>query len=153
MWQNIFVSTEIKVPTDMPAHLEPQEAINRGLNKPSECDLVIVIFGARMGTPLSDKNRKPDGGRYLSGTEYEFLDGLNAAEKTGKPEVLVYRKSKAPSVPFDDPEYDEKKKQWYLVKVSFQNLEILMDRIRVTSKLTMSHQISRSCWTSISETS
>lgn len=65
--------------TRMPAHFEPQEAINRGLKRPSECDVVIVAFWARMGTPLSDNYLKPDGSRYLSGTEYEFLDGLNAA--------------------------------------------------------------------------
>jgi hypothetical protein len=36
----------------MPAHLTPQEAISRGLAKPSECDIVLVIFWSRMGTPL-----------------------------------------------------------------------------------------------------
>ena len=105
--------------TRMPAHLEPQEAINRGLKKPSDCDVVIVIFGARMGTPLSDKYRKPDGSRYWSGTEYEFLDGLNATKKTGKTEVLVYRRNQAPSVQLNDPEYDEKKRQWDLVESFF----------------------------------
>jgi hypothetical protein len=57
--------------TAMPGQMEPQEAIHRGLKKPSECDIVIVIFGARMGTPLSEKYPKPDGCRYRSGTEYE----------------------------------------------------------------------------------
>ena len=74
--------------TAMSAHLEPQEAIDRGLRKPSECDIVIVIFWARMGTLLSDKHLKPDGSRYRSGTEYEFLDALDAARETGKPDVL-----------------------------------------------------------------
>ena len=37
--------------TRMPAHLEPQEAINRGLKRPTEAEIVIVIFWARMGTP------------------------------------------------------------------------------------------------------
>ena len=32
------------VGTAMSAHLEPQESINRGLKKSSECDIVIVIF-------------------------------------------------------------------------------------------------------------
>jgi hypothetical protein len=31
--------------TAMPAHLEPQEALDRGLCKPSACDIVVVIFG------------------------------------------------------------------------------------------------------------
>jgi hypothetical protein len=75
--------------TAMPAQMEPQEAINRGLKKPSECDIVIVIFWAWMGTLLSEKYLKPDGSRYHSGTEFEFLDGLNTAKQTGKPDVLV----------------------------------------------------------------
>ena len=105
--------------TRMPAHLEPQEAINRGLKRPSKCEVVIVIFWARMGTPLSENHLKPDGSRYRSGTEYEFLDGFNAAKEAGKPEVWVYRRKQAPSVQLDDPEHDEKKKQWDLVKDFF----------------------------------
>jgi len=106
--------------TRMPAHLEPQEAINRRLKKPSDCDVVIVVFWARMGTPLSDNYRKPDGDCYGSGTEYEFLDGLNAAKNSGGiPEVLVYRRKQAPSVKLDDPELDDKKNQWNLVKEFF----------------------------------
>jgi hypothetical protein len=65
--------------TAMPAHLEPQEALKRGLRNPSACEIVIVIFGYRMGTPLSEERRKPNGERYWSGTEYEFLDALNSA--------------------------------------------------------------------------
>jgi formylglycine-generating enzyme required for sulfatase activity len=105
--------------TPMPAHLEPQEAINRGIKKPSECDVVVVIFWARMGTPLSDNNLKPDGSRYRSGTEHEFLDGLNAALQAGKPAVWVYRRKKAPLVPLDDPERKEKNRQWDLVEEFF----------------------------------
>ena len=38
--------------TPLLATLTPQEAIKQGLPKPSECDIVIVIFWSRMGTPL-----------------------------------------------------------------------------------------------------
>ena len=55
----------------MEAGLTPQEAIKRGLPKPSECDLVIVILRSRMGTPLPAEYSKPDGTAYLSGTEWE----------------------------------------------------------------------------------
>jgi formylglycine-generating enzyme required for sulfatase activity len=105
--------------TAMPAHLEPQEAINRGLKKPSECDIVIVVFWARMGTPLSENHLKPDGSRYRSGTEYEFFDGLEAAQKTGKPDVLIYRRKKPPDVNLADPERKEKERQWDLVEEFF----------------------------------
>jgi hypothetical protein len=53
--------------TPMLAQLTPQEAVNRGRPKPSACDIVVVILWSRMGTPLPDEYRKPDGGRYLSG--------------------------------------------------------------------------------------
>ena len=45
----------------MEAGLTPQEAIKRGLPKPSGCDLVIVILWSRMGTPLPTDDTKPDG--------------------------------------------------------------------------------------------
>lgn len=98
--------------TPMPAHLEPQEALNQRLGKPSACHIVVVIFGYRMGTPLSEKHRKPNGERYWSGTEYEFLDALNAARQGGIPEVLVYRKQGAPDVNAADPQRKEIMEQW-----------------------------------------
>ena len=105
--------------TAMPAHLEPQEALDRGLRKPSACDIVIVIFGYRMGTPLSEKHRKPNGERYWSGTEYEYWDALNAAKQQGIPEVLVYRKQGAPDVNAADPQRKEKLEQWDRVEAFF----------------------------------
>ena len=105
--------------TAMPAHLEPQEAIDQRLRKPSQCDIVIVIFWARTGIPLSDKHRKPDGSRFRSGTEYEFLEGLASSNKTGKPAVLVYRRKKPPCVDLNDPTRDEILKQYDLVEAFF----------------------------------
>ena len=103
----------------MPAQLEPVEAINGGLKKPSQCDIVIVIFWARMGTPLSENYRKADGRPYRSGTEYEFLEAMDAAKKAGKPDVLVYRCKKSPWSSLDDPKRNEKERQWDLVEEFF----------------------------------
>ena len=50
----------------MEASLTPQEAIKRGLPKPSECDLVVVILWSRIGTPLPPDYTKPDGSAFLS---------------------------------------------------------------------------------------
>jgi len=97
----------------LPAHMEPQEAIAARLLAPSRCDIVIVIFGYRMGTPLSEKYRTVEGGRYWSGTEYEFRDAVAGAERNGGvPSVFVYRRSGAPNPRFDDPEFEEKRTQW-----------------------------------------
>lgn len=48
-----------------------------------------------MGTPLDVEThgKKPNGEPYLSGTEWEYLDALNAAEATGTPQVVAYRRT------------------------------------------------------------
>src|SRR5262245_13315291 len=61
-------------PVAMPAALTPQEAVNRGLPTPSQCEIVVVVLWSRLGTPLPDEYVKRDGTRYRSGTEWEFLD-------------------------------------------------------------------------------
>ena len=103
----------------MPAQYEPHEAIDRGLKKPSECDIVVVVLWSRMGTPLSEKYRMPDGSRYRSGTEYEYLDALGAAERKGTPDVLVYRRKGAPDINAADPQRRDKLEQWDRVEEFF----------------------------------
>lgn len=73
-------------PAPMLATLTPQQAVVRALPRPSECDLTVLILWGRMGTPLED--RKPDGTRYASGSEWEFED----ARRAGRP-ILVYRRT------------------------------------------------------------
>lgn len=110
--------------TPMLATMTPQEAINTGLTKPSECDVVIVIFWARMGTPLPFPDyQKEDGTRYLSGTEWEYDDALRAAKATGKPLVLIYRRTE--DVPFypSDPDFDRKIEQWKRVSAFFAGFQ------------------------------
>jgi formylglycine-generating enzyme required for sulfatase activity len=95
--------------TPMIAMLPPQEAINRGLPKPSECDILVVIFWSRMGTPLLfPEYKKPDGSQYLSGTEWEYLDAVTGAEEHPYqlPIVVVYRRE----LTTDDPEFEERRK-------------------------------------------
>src|SRR5262245_5083465 len=100
--------------TPMPAHLSPQAAVNRGLPKPAECDIAIVILWSRMGTPLPDEVRKEDGSRFLSGTEYEYLDALRAAQHTGSPKILIYRRIEVPQLPINlsANELSERREQW-----------------------------------------
>src|SRR4051812_2630933 len=65
---DVIAWDDVNAPTPMLAHLTPQEAIERHLPKPSECDVVVVILWSRMGTPLPPSYRKANGDRYLSGT-------------------------------------------------------------------------------------
>ncbi len=109
--------------TPMLATMTPQEAIKQGLPTPAECDIVVVIFWSRMGTPLPADWKKPDGSGYRSGTEWEYLNALEAAEKQGKPEVLVYRRTEKQTLDQDDLQFDEKRKQWRLVKQFFHEFE------------------------------
>src|SRR5689334_22514027 len=68
----------------MVATLTPQESVNRGIPKPSACDIIVVVLWGRMGTPLAPEIRRvvpvpsldgtPWAERYLSGTEWEYED-------------------------------------------------------------------------------
>jgi hypothetical protein len=80
----------------MLANQTPQASVNNTRPRPSTCDIVIVILWARMDTPLPEKIRKPDGERYLSGTEWEYLDAVNSRWEP-KPAVLVYRRTEEPN--------------------------------------------------------
>jgi formylglycine-generating enzyme required for sulfatase activity len=108
----------------MEATLTPQEAIGRGLPKPSACDLVVVIFWSRMGTLLPATYIKADGTPFHSGTEWEYLDAITGARSSssGRPVVWLYRRNQTPAPSFDDPEYEEKHRQWQKVKTFFQAL-------------------------------
>ena len=116
--------------TPMLATMTPQEAISQGLPKPSECDIVIVIFWSRMGTPLPEEYDKPKEfrfpmgnslpmERYLSGTEWEYIDAVRAAKKAGRPTVVVYRRMEEPLIGVRDPERDKKIEQWKRVEAFF----------------------------------
>lgn len=88
--------------TAMRGNLTPQEAIKRGLPPPSECDIVVVIFWSKMGSPFT-----MDGRAYLSGTHWELLDALNS----DRPKVLIYRRTEEVNFKGDDPHFDKKREQ------------------------------------------
>ena len=83
----------------MEATLSPQEAINRGLPLPSQCDAALVLFWARMGSPLAGDEKKQDGSQYLSGTEWEFCDAVqgNRQNQSGRPFIYIYRRIEEPA--------------------------------------------------------
>src|SRR5262249_5603208 len=112
--------------TPMQATVPPQEAINQGITLPANCEMVIVIFWSRMGTPLPPEYIKPNGERYQSGTEWEYLNAAEAAqeaarrgERPSRPQVLVYRRSQEPVIGLRDPERNQKIEQWERVEDFF----------------------------------
>jgi hypothetical protein len=67
-----------------------QAVVDRYMMKAEHSDLVICILWARMGTPV----RHPETGeQFQSGTEYEFTTAYRANVETGKPYILLYRKT------------------------------------------------------------
>ena len=106
----------------MQASMTPQAAIAKGLAKPSECDIVIVILWSRIGTMLPSEYTKPDGSRYLSGTEWEFVDANEASRQDGIPEVWLYRRSPPLAFRPDDPEKKQKNEQWEKLETFFAGL-------------------------------
>lgn len=98
----------------MLANETPQASINRALPRPGECDFVVVILWARMGTPLPSNIRKLSGEQYISGTEWEYEDAVNSPRK---PEVLVYWRTEKRQVTLDDPDLDGKRDQLHRVEL------------------------------------
>jgi hypothetical protein len=66
------------------------------LAPPSQADIVIAILWSRLGTPLPATIVRADGTRFRSGTEFEIEDALDAARRTGRPRVVLYRKTADP---------------------------------------------------------
>ncbi|MCK6580872.1 MAG: SUMF1/EgtB/PvdO family nonheme iron enzyme [Anaerolineae bacterium] len=103
------------------ATLHPQEAINKGLAKPSECDIVFVLFWSRMGTPLPFPTyQKPDGTPYLSGTEWEYEDARRGWAERGTPDIYLYRRTEKVLFDEQDPDYPEKHAQYGRVEQFFR---------------------------------
>lgn len=84
------------------------------LPKPSDSDIVVVILWSRLGYDLPDEERfrGPDGQR-LTGTEWEFLDALQAAQSSDgrRPDLLVFRKKARPVIEYENDEQLEEFKE------------------------------------------
>ncbi len=96
----------------MVATITPQEAITRYGGRPADCDIVIVILWTRLGTHLDMTAFPKPGGRYESGTEWEYEDAVNSPKK---PTVLVYRRTTEVLLNPDHPDHDERTRQRRLV--------------------------------------
>ncbi|MEV6823343.1 HEAT repeat domain-containing protein [Amycolatopsis sp. NPDC051102] len=99
----------------------PQASIDEGLRRPADCDIVVVIFWSRLGTPLPHPEyHRADGEPFGSGTEWEFEDALRGAQERGTPEVLLYRRTPMVPVDPDAPDAEEQWRQGRLVRGFFE---------------------------------
>lgn len=68
--------------------LTADQTFQAGLTQPEECDIVLVILWTRLGSPLPQEPY-----RGMTGTEWEFVNAVEASATSGTPEVLVYKKT------------------------------------------------------------
>ena len=80
----------------------------------SDCDIVLAIFGARLGSPLpASFPHMPSGESYPSGSAYEVLSAIEARRRgQGLPDVYVFRRPSAPLVALDAADREEIEQQW-----------------------------------------
>jgi WD40 repeat protein len=93
-------------------HTGFQEQIER----PSLCDLVVSILWSRLGTRLPSDFSPSDGNAPPTGTEFEIRDALDAFQRFGKPNLLIYRKSAAPNVNLASNQAEERLRQFRLLE-------------------------------------
>lgn len=105
--------------TVMRAMLTPQDAINKGLPTPAECDIVVVLFWSRMGTPFTHT----DGREYASGTYWELMNAIEA----NRPETVIYRRTDDPPLKVSDHDFDKKYAQYKKVTAFFES-ELFYDK-------------------------
>jgi WD40 repeat protein len=68
--------------------LTADRTFQAGLTQPEDCDIVLVILWTRLGSPLPEEPY-----RGMTGTEWEFVNAVEASARQGSPEVLVYKKT------------------------------------------------------------
>ena len=102
----------------MPVTDTPQKSVDSYMRLPSACDLVVVLFWSRMGSPLVMDARE-----YLSGTHYEYSEAMQGYQRVRKPTVWLYRCSEEPFVSQRDPKRDEKNEQFDRVEEFFKQFQ------------------------------
>lgn len=89
---------------------------------PATADIMVCILWSRLGSPLPDKFKGVDGRTGLTGTEWEFEYAEKARQESGKPDILVYRKTSNISLILDDETSTRQAlDQKHMVEDFFQN--------------------------------
>ena len=85
--------------------LVASETFQAQIIEPHDTDIYVAILWSRIGSPLPKTILRPDGSQYDSGTAYEFEDAMHSFRESGSPQMLMYRKTGAPSVSLDDRQH------------------------------------------------
>jgi WD40 repeat protein len=68
----------------------------------SAFDLVICILWKRLGSPLSVKHQRPEGGQWRSGTEFELVTAVESKKARGAPDVFIFKNDTKPTFEADE---------------------------------------------------
>ena len=68
----------------------------------SAFDLVICILWKRLGSPLSVKHQRPDGGQWRSGTEFELVTAVESRKARGAPDIFIFKNDTKPTFEADE---------------------------------------------------
>ncbi|MBK1730661.1 WD40 repeat domain-containing protein [Thiococcus pfennigii] len=79
--------------------LTADRTFQAGLLRPADCDIVLVVLWTRLGTPLPE-----DPYQGMTGTEWEFVSAVEASDRRGRPEVLVFKKTSPRLVDITNPQ-------------------------------------------------
>ena len=70
---------------------------------PSESDVAVVVLWSTLGTNLPKSEfTGAISGRVVTGTEWEFEDAVAASRRSGRPDLLLYRKTEPVMASLDD---------------------------------------------------
>ena len=104
------------------SYYSSHETFQSQIPEASACDVVVAIFGSRLGSQLpSHFPPMPTGEPYPSGTAYEVLTAMEARRRgEGVPDIYVFREPHAPSVSLDASDRAEIEAQWERLKRFFE---------------------------------
>ncbi len=82
--------------------LVASETFQAQIIEPHDTDIYVAILWSRIGSPLPKSILRADGSQYDSGTAYEFEDAMQSFRQQGSPQMLMYRKTGAPTLSLGD---------------------------------------------------
>jgi hypothetical protein len=103
------------------AYYSAHETFQKQIPEAADCDVVVAVFRARLGTQLPETfPHLPSGEAYPSGTAYEVLSAIEARKvRKDLPDIFVFRYPHPPTITLDSVDRAETESQWIRLKTFF----------------------------------